>query len=154
MRAIAYSIRTNEKEPLALANVRRHLITLITNPLTLATADFAEGKEAVIVSSWDELTVEVVDRLVDLGVRYILIKGCKTYSSTSQILSKTDKPLKIIDLSFLFHQNNLKEEMIEEQVALQIIMALNRWEESKQEEVPAYNPAAYPDAGSHIRRSA
>jgi hypothetical protein len=154
MRAIAYSIRTNEKEPLALANVRRHLITLITNPLTLATADFAEGKEAVIVSSCDELTGEIVDRLVDLGVRYILIKGAKAYSSASQILSPTDKPLQVIDLSFLFHQNNLKEDLIEEQVALQTILTLNRWEESKQEEPPAYNPAAYPNTASQIRRSA
>ncbi|WP_207423167.1 hypothetical protein [Desertivirga brevis] len=152
MRAIAYSIRSSEKEPLALANVRRHLITLITNPLTLATADFAEGKEAVIVSSCDELTGEVVDRLVDLGVRYILIKGSKAYSTASPILSRTDKPLQVIDLSFLFHQNNLKEDLIDEQVALHIVYSLNRWEEGKCEEI-SY-PAAYSHTSNEIRRSA
>ncbi|WP_207535894.1 lactate dehydrogenase [Desertivirga arenae] len=153
MRAIAYSIRSNEKEPLALANVRRHHITLITNRLTLATADFAEGKDAVIVSSADELSLEVIERLVELDVKYILVKGSKSYNLTTEQSDGSAKPLQIVDLSFLYHQQDVNENLILEQVAIETVLTLNRWEESNQEDFIHYTSRDY-SGMPQVRRSA
>lgn len=75
MRAVAYSIRSFEKEPLARANKKKHDITLISNPLGLDTATFAEGKEAVIISTNDNLSEPVINKLADLGVKYITVRS-------------------------------------------------------------------------------
>ena len=56
MRVVAYSIKSFEKEPLAIANHKKHDITLISNSLSPKTASYAEGKEAVIVFNEDELS--------------------------------------------------------------------------------------------------
>ena len=75
MRAVAYSIRSFEKEHLARANKKKHDITLISNPLGLETASFAQGKEAVIISNHDQLSELVINRLADLGVKYITVRS-------------------------------------------------------------------------------
>jgi D-lactate dehydrogenase len=49
MKVIAYSVKTFEKEVLAKANDKKHDITLISNALTIQTADYAKGKKAVLV---------------------------------------------------------------------------------------------------------
>ncbi len=51
MRVTAYNIDTREKQPLALANRRKHQITLVTNFLNNDTVGYASNKEAIIVSS-------------------------------------------------------------------------------------------------------
>lgn len=71
MRVVAYSITTTEKEPLAIANHKKHEITLISNPLSIDTVSFAQGKEAVIVFTSDDVSAEVINKLADLGVKYI-----------------------------------------------------------------------------------
>ncbi|MEJ7558943.1 MAG: lactate dehydrogenase [Pedobacter sp.] len=71
MRVVAYSITSAEKEPLAIANHKKHEITLISNALSIETVSFAQGKEAVIVFTSDEVSAKVIDKLADLGVKYI-----------------------------------------------------------------------------------
>ncbi|WP_374166602.1 lactate dehydrogenase [Arcticibacter sp. MXS-1] len=78
MRAVAYSIRSFEKEPLAKANHKKHDITLISNPIGLETVQYAAGKEAVIISASDYVSDAIVSRLADLGVKYITIRSMET----------------------------------------------------------------------------
>ena len=78
MRVVAYSIKNFEKEPLAKANQRKHDITLISNPLSLETALYAEGKDAVVVFTNDDVSAPVIDRLADLGIKYIATRSVGT----------------------------------------------------------------------------
>ena len=75
MRAVAYSIKSYEKEPLAIANRKKHEITLISNSLSEDTAAYAEGKEAVIVLDEDEVSASVIDKLADMGIKYIATRS-------------------------------------------------------------------------------
>jgi D-lactate dehydrogenase len=74
MKAVAYSIKTFEKEFLARANQKKHDITLISNDLSADTAIYAEGKDAVIVLN-DDVNASLVDQLANLGVKYIATRS-------------------------------------------------------------------------------
>ena len=78
MKVIAYSIKNFEKKFLAKANQKKHDITLISNPLGLATCAFAEGKEAVVVSSNDDVSAPIINKLADIGVKYITTRSTGT----------------------------------------------------------------------------
>ncbi len=78
MRVVAYNIKSFEKEPLAVANRKKHEITLISNPLTVDTARFAAGKVAVVVTKEDLLSEEVISILSNLGVKYITTRSVST----------------------------------------------------------------------------
>ncbi len=71
MKAVVYSIKPSEKEFLAKANQKKHDITLIANPLSLESAMYAKGKEAVIVFTNDAIPEQVISRLSALGVRHL-----------------------------------------------------------------------------------
>lgn len=78
MKAVAYSVKPFEKEFLAKANQKKHDITLISNPLSFETAAYAEGKDAVIVFTNDDVSAPVVNRLANLGVKYIVTRSTGT----------------------------------------------------------------------------
>ncbi len=78
MKAVAYSIRPFEKEYLAKANLKKHDITLISNALNQETITYAEGKEAVIVFTNDEVSAPVIDQLAELGIRFIITRSAGT----------------------------------------------------------------------------
>lgn len=78
MKAVAYSIKPFEKEYLAKANQKKHDITLISNSLSLETAIYAEGKDAIIVFTNDEVSEPVIEKLANLGVRYIATRSAGT----------------------------------------------------------------------------
>lgn len=78
MRVVAYSIKSFEKEPLAIANHKKHDITLISNSLSPETVSYAAGKEAVIVFTDDEVSAAVITQLADLGVKYIATRSTTT----------------------------------------------------------------------------
>ncbi|MDB5023421.1 MAG: lactate dehydrogenase [Mucilaginibacter sp.] len=75
MKVVAYSVKPYEKESLAKANQKKHDITLIFNSLSLETAVFAAGKEAVMVFSTDDVSAEVIGKLAGLGIKYITIRS-------------------------------------------------------------------------------
>jgi lactate dehydrogenase-like 2-hydroxyacid dehydrogenase len=75
MKAVAYSIKPFEKEYLAKANQKKHDITLISNPLGIATTIFAEGKNVVIVSPDDDVSAEVIQKLAGYGIKYIVARS-------------------------------------------------------------------------------
>ncbi len=78
MKVVAYSIKPFEKEYLAIANQKKHDITLISNALSLDTASYAAGKEAVIVVTNDDVSAKVIDKLALLGVKYIITRSAGT----------------------------------------------------------------------------
>jgi D-lactate dehydrogenase len=75
MKVVAYSIKAFEKEFLAKANQKKHDITLISNPLSLATVAYAEGKDAVVVFTNDDVSAPVVNKLADMGIRFIATRS-------------------------------------------------------------------------------
>lgn len=78
MKVVAYSIQAFEKEYLAKANQKKHDITLISNPLSLQTIAYAQGKDAVVVFANDDLSEPVVNKLADMGVKYIATRSAGT----------------------------------------------------------------------------
>ena len=78
MKAVAYSIQSFEKEPLAKANNKKHDITLISNALSAATAIYAQGKEAVIVVTNDDVSEKVIQLLAGFGIKYIATRSAAT----------------------------------------------------------------------------
>lgn len=75
MKVVAYSIKTFEKEFLAKANQKKHEITLISNRLDEQTCIYAEGKEAVLVFTNDDVSATIINKLGDMGIRYIATRS-------------------------------------------------------------------------------
>ena len=75
MKVVAYSINPFEKEFLIRANQKKHDITLISNALGVETAAYAEGKDAVLVFTNDDVSELVIDKLASLGVKFIATRS-------------------------------------------------------------------------------
>jgi len=75
MKAVAYSIQPFEKEFLAIANHKKHDITLITNPLNFDTITYAAGKEGIIVSAADLVSADIIKILAGLHIKYIISRS-------------------------------------------------------------------------------
>jgi lactate dehydrogenase-like 2-hydroxyacid dehydrogenase len=75
MKVVAYSVNPLEREVLAKANQKKHDITLIFNSLNLETAPFAVGKKAVLIVDNDDASAEVIERLAEKGVKYIIVRS-------------------------------------------------------------------------------
>jgi len=78
MKVVAYSIQAFEKEFLIKANQKKHDITLISNPLTQETVGFAEGKDAVVVFTNDDVSQGIIEKLAGFGVRFIATRSVGT----------------------------------------------------------------------------
>src|SRR5665213_2461480 len=78
MKAVAYSIKPFEKEFLAKANQKKHDITLISNALSAETAIYARGKDAVIVSVYDDVSETIIDLLAGFCIKYIATRSAGT----------------------------------------------------------------------------
>jgi D-lactate dehydrogenase len=88
MKVVAYSMKPFEKEFLAKANQKKHDITLISNPLSLETTSYADGKEAVIVFTNDDVSAPVVNKLADMGVNFIATRSAGTDHIDKEIAVK------------------------------------------------------------------
>ncbi len=117
MKVVAYSVKPYERESLAKANQKKHDITLIFNSLSLETATFAAGKQAVMVFSTDDVSAEVINKLAGLGVKYITIR-----SAGSDHINKEAARL---------HGIKLANAPDEKDIAAQSIRNLNLWEKDK-----------------------
>jgi lactate dehydrogenase-like 2-hydroxyacid dehydrogenase len=117
MKVVAYSVKPFEREPLAKANQKKHDITLIFNSLSLETAVFAAGKVAVMVSSNDDVSAMVIDKLAQLGVKYITMRTLLTLNIDK--LAAARNGIKLA---------NVPEQM---DIANQTIKNLDLWEMNK-----------------------
>ncbi len=127
MRVVAYSIRVNEKLCIAVANKKKHAITLVSNPLTEITAEFAQGKHAVVVCSSDMVTEIVVSKLAGLGVKYIVTRSAETLhidlEATKRFCIRVEsvsKPLLTLD-----------EDEVAKILALEVISHLDKWQQDE-----------------------
>ncbi|MEB0260577.1 MULTISPECIES: 2-hydroxyacid dehydrogenase [unclassified Mucilaginibacter] len=78
MKVVAYSIKPFEKEFLSKANQKKHEITLISNPLSIETTSYAEGKDAIIVFTNDDVSAGVIEKLAGLDIKYIATRSAGT----------------------------------------------------------------------------
>lgn len=78
MKAVAYSSKICEKELLIKANNKKHDITLISNRLTFDTISYAKGKDVVLAFSCDDLSAPILNKLKEMGVKYISTRSSGT----------------------------------------------------------------------------
>jgi lactate dehydrogenase-like 2-hydroxyacid dehydrogenase len=117
MKVIAYSVQPHERQLLAMANQKKHDITLIFNSLNLETAVFAAGKKAVIISAGDEVPEDIIRKLAELGIKYITMRSSVTGHIDKQAAKK--------------HDIKLANTPGEQDFAVQTIKNLDLWEMDK-----------------------
>ncbi|WP_285009027.1 lactate dehydrogenase [Pedobacter faecalis] len=125
MRVVAYSIKSAEKEPLAIANRKKHEITLISNSLSADTVFYAEGKDAVVVYTDDDVSAGVINQLADLGVKYIA-----TRSASSHHIDQAAAALRNIKIASvpLMATSGLAESELSMALATETINNLDKWQ--------------------------
>ena len=128
MRVVAYSIKSFEKEPLAIANHKKHDITLISNSLSPDTVSYAEGKEAVIVFTQDEISEAVINKLADLGVKYIATRSTEILHIDQEAAAKRN--IKIANVSAVSLMEVSAGEM-PLALAKETILNLDKWQENR-----------------------
>ena len=121
MKAIAYSVKLQEKEALARANQKKHDLTLISNELNAKTIVYAQGKDVAIVSSYDIVDTEMLQGLKRLGVSKLITRSNTTTH---------------IDLNaaaeMAFNTANIPDHNLGvEYAAEQVVRHLNLWESGK-----------------------
>jgi len=139
MKAVAYSVRSFEKEFLAKANQKKHEITLISNALGPDTVGYAAGKDAVIVFANDDLSALVIEKLAALGVKFIVTRSADTAHIDK--FAASNYGIKIANVPFLLPENiandgdsishgNVNSEILQE-TANQTIKSLDLWQQNK-----------------------
>lgn len=128
MRVVAYSIKSFEKEPLAIANHKKHDITLISNSLSPETVSYAEGKEAVIVFTQDEISELVINKLADLGVKYIATRSTSTLHINQE--AAANRNIKIANVTAVSLMAVSEEEM-PLALAKETILNLDKWQQNR-----------------------
>ncbi|WCT11745.1 lactate dehydrogenase [Mucilaginibacter jinjuensis] len=138
MKVVAYSIKDFEKVFLAMANCRKHEITLISNQLNPETAIYAEGKDAVIVCSNDDVSAPVINLLADMGIRYITTRTSATDHIDKQAAALRGiklanvppvSPLTITEHTTIPHHLLTSDAL--QQIANQTIKNLDLWQQNK-----------------------
>jgi D-lactate dehydrogenase len=142
MKAVAYSIKPFEKEFLAKANQKKHDITLISNPLGIETTIYAEGKNVVIVSSNDDVSADVLQKLAGYGIKYIVARSTSIdhidKDAAAKYGIKLSNLVEVPLLKELSHtkilvapqQAHITDEALQE-IAYQTIKNLDTWQPDK-----------------------
>lgn len=128
MRVVAYSIKSFEKEPLAIANHKKHDITLISNSLSSSTVSYAAGKEAVIVFTDDVVDELVIHKLADLGVKYIATRSTGTLHIDQEAARSRNIKIANVPAEVLIHAGM---EDVPMALAAETILNLDKWQENK-----------------------
>ena len=128
MRVVAYSVKSTEKEPLAIANRKKHEITLIANSLGTDTVFYADGKDAVVVFTDDIVSADVINELADAGIKYIAT--CSTNSAHIDQKAAADRNIRIANVpnSALI---GLSKEELPFAMAIETINNLDKWQEKR-----------------------
>jgi len=78
MNAVAYSVKSFEKEFLQKANHIKHDISMVEKSLDIDSVIYARGKDTVIVFTNDNVSAPVIEKLAELGVKYIATRSVGT----------------------------------------------------------------------------
>lgn len=122
MKAIAYNIKSEEKEWLIVANYKKHDITIIANSLNVDTLAFAHGKEALIVFNEDQLDANIINGLKAIGIKYITTSSMHT--AHIDLEAAKSAGLKIANVPFADGEGALK-------AMHQVIKNLDNWSTGK-----------------------
>lgn len=125
MKVVAYSIKSFEKEPLAIANHKKHEITLISNALNAETVSYAAGKEAIIVFEDDDVSESVIHKLADLGVKYIATRSTSVAQINQQAAAARNIKIANVPLGVL---NGIKDRNMAMKLAEETILNLDKWQ--------------------------
>lgn len=128
MKAVAYNIKHFEKEYLAKANQKKHDITLIGNPLSINTAIYAEGKDAVIVFANDDVSAAVIEKLAAFGIKYIITRSAET--GHIDIKAAVARGIKVANIPSYPQQQNETLQVLQD-AASQTIKNLDLWQANK-----------------------
>ncbi|KIO76381.1 lactate dehydrogenase [Pedobacter lusitanus] len=128
MRVVAYSIKSFEKEPLAIANHKKHDITLISNSLSPDTVSYAAGKEAVIVFTEDVVSAAVINSLADLGVKYIATRSTSTVHIDQE--AAAGRNIKIANVPAVSLMADTTDEL-SLALARETILNLDKWQQNR-----------------------
>lgn len=128
MKVVAYSIKIFEKEPLAIANHKKHEITLISNVLNADTVSYATGKEAVIVFEDDDVSAAVINKLADMGVKYIATRS--TSSDHIDRDAATARSIRVASVP-LMAVSGLTPAELPMALAEETIFNLDKWQQKK-----------------------
>ncbi|WP_316818992.1 lactate dehydrogenase [Pedobacter nyackensis] len=128
MKVVAYSIKTFEKEPLAIANHKKHEITLISNVLSADTVSYATGKEAVIVFEDDDVSADVIHKLADMGVKYIATRSISSDHIDRE--AATVRSIRIASVPLLA-LSGLSESELPMALAEETILNLDKWQQNR-----------------------
>lgn len=128
MRVVAYSIKSTEKEPLAIANHKKHEITLISNSLSKETVSYAEGKDAIVVFTDDDVSDIVINKLADLGIKYIATRSTDTSHIDQLAAAARNIKIASVPLTATFGMEEEKQAMA---LAIETINNLDKWQEKK-----------------------
>ncbi|MDQ0594967.1 hypothetical protein QFZ37_003336 [Chryseobacterium ginsenosidimutans] len=75
MKVIVYNISQEDKKILALANRKKHTITIIVYPLNETTVHFAEAKDAVtIIDQETPVSDSLILKLISFGVKHFIFR--------------------------------------------------------------------------------
>ncbi|MFC0516796.1 lactate dehydrogenase [Mucilaginibacter angelicae] len=129
MKAIAYNIKPFEKEFLAIANRKKHEITLISNNLNPDTAIFAQGKTAAIISVNDEVPADVMEKLAAAGIKYIVTRSSGTDHIDKEAAAQFGIKLANVPSSPPQHAAHISEAL--QETANQTIRCLDLWQLNK-----------------------
>jgi len=125
MKVVAYSIKSFEKESLAIANHKKHQITLISNVLNSKTVSFAAGKEAVIVFEGDDVSESVIHKLADLGVKYIATRSTSVAHIDQMAAAACGIKIANVPVGAL---SDLKSRVLAMKLAGETILNLDKWQ--------------------------
>lgn len=128
MKVVAYSIKIFEKEPLAIANHKKHEITLISNVLSADTVSYATGKEAVIVFEDDDVSAGVINKLADMGVKYIATRS--TSSDHIDRDAATARSIRVASVPSIA-LSGLTDTELPMALAEETILNLDKWQQKR-----------------------
>jgi len=129
MKAIAYNIKPFEKEFLAIANHKKHEITLIANNLTTDTAIFAKGKTAAIITIDDDVSADVMEKLAIAGIKYVVTRSSETSHINKDAAARFGIKLANIPAISSEHAMSYDDEL--QETANQTIRCLDLWQLNK-----------------------
>lgn len=75
MKAIGYSMMSFEQELLDKANEGTHQLKYLADRLSIENADTAAGYDAVIVFTNDDVSAPVIQKLAELGLRFVVTRS-------------------------------------------------------------------------------
>jgi lactate dehydrogenase-like 2-hydroxyacid dehydrogenase len=131
MKAVAYSIRSFEKEFLAKANQKKHDITLISNTLGPDTAGYAAGKDAVIVFTNDDVSAQVIEQLAVLGIKFIVTRSAGTEHIDKVAAANFGIKIANVPANPLYDINNESTHDSFQEIANKTIRTLDLWQQNK-----------------------